>query len=385
MYGIEFNNGVISLNEERKRILKMVEEGKLTVDEALTLLDELQKAQKTMEQKQEEIVNELSTAVKFEEAKKEDAYQEKFKSAKEKVFEFVDSALKKIKDLDLDFNFGHSVDISHIFHHSDVYIKDMDIDVANGSVKLAAWDQKDVRIECQAKVYRVENSEQARQNFLKDIIFAIEGQKLRFITQQKLMKVDAVIYVPAEQYERVRVRMFNGPISSEDLNVGDFRAKTANGKINLDRLNGRRAEVETANGNISLQNGSFDDVEVETINGAIKLDGDFRKMETQTFNGNITYNLRGNRSELIIAKATTGAVDLFVPEGIPVNGELKTNLGGFNVKLEGIQILEEKSEMIQKLLRFESVNHPERMLKAFVDTKTGSITIHKSESDTENK
>jgi DUF4097 and DUF4098 domain-containing protein YvlB len=370
------------MNEERKRILKMVEEGKLTVDEALALLDEIQTAQATMEQRQAEIVNELSTAVKFEEAKKEDPVQDKFKFAKEKVFEFVDSALKKIKDLDLDFNFGHSVDISHIFHHSDVYIKDMDIDVANGSVKLAAWDQKDVRIECQAKVYRVENQDQARQNFLKEVIFEIEGQKLRFITQQKLMKVDAVIYVPKEEYDRVRIRMFNGPINSEELNVSDLRVKTANGKIYLDRLSGKKAEIETANGHINILSSQFDEVEAETINGAIKLEGDFRKMETQTFNGNITYNLRGERSELIIAKATTGAVDLFVPEGIPVNGELKTNLGGFNVKLEGIQILEEKSEMIQKLLRFESVNHPERKLKVFVDTKTGSITIQKSEKDT---
>lgn len=32
--------------EERKRILNMVKEGKLTVDEALTLLEELEKAAK---------------------------------------------------------------------------------------------------------------------------------------------------------------------------------------------------------------------------------------------------------------------------------------------------------------------------------------------------
>jgi DUF4097 and DUF4098 domain-containing protein YvlB len=365
------------MKEERKRILKMVEEGKLTVDEALTLLDGIQKAEK----KPEEIAGELSTAVKFEEAKKEDPFQAKFQSTKEKVFDFVDSALKKIKDLDLDFNFGHSVEISHIFQHSDVYIKDMDIDLANGSIRLASWDQKDVRIECQAKVYRVENQEQARQNFLKDITFAIEGEKLRFITQQKWMKVEAVIYVPKEDYERIRVRMFNGPISGEELNVSDIRVKTANGKINLDRLHGKRAEVETANGQIIIKNSVVDDLEVETLNGAIKLDGDFRKIETQTFNGNITYNLHGEHCELIIAKGTTGSIDLFVPEGVPVNGELKTNLGGFNVKLEGVRILEEKTEMIQKLLRFESVQHPDKTLKVFADTKTGSITVQKSDGE----
>ncbi|MED1468655.1 DUF4097 domain-containing protein [Bacillus salipaludis] len=370
------------MKEERKRILQMVEEGKLKVDEALSLLEELEKAQQTMEQKQEQIVRELSTAVKFEEANKENqdyANGNRFQSTKDKIFDFVDSALKKIKDFDLDLNFGQSVEISHIFHHGDVYLKNMDLDVANGSLKIAAWDQKDVRIECQAKVYRVDTPELARQNFLKDVIFAIEGETLRFTTQQKWMKVDAVIYIPQAQYERIRVRMFNGPISGEELNVTDFRVKTANGKIDLARVTGKRAEIETANGHIKLQNSIIDDIEAETINGAIKLDGNFRKMATQTFNGNVTYSLNGNRCELISAKATTGSIDLYVPEGVPVNGELKTNLGGFNMKLEGVQILEEKSEMIQKLLRFESINQPDRQLKVFADTKTGSITIHKSD------
>lgn len=369
------------MKEERKRILKMVEEGKLTVEEALTLIEELDKAQQTMDQKQEQISKELSTAFKFEEAKKADFAYSKVHSTKDKIFDFVDTALKKIKDLDFDLNFGQSVEISHIFHQGDVYLKDMDMDLANGSLKLMAWDQNDVRIECQAKVYRVENSDQARQNFLKDVLFAIEGQKLRFMTQQKWMKVDAVVYVPKAEYERVRVRMFNGPISGEELTIRDLRVKTANGKIEFSRLNGKKAEIETANGHITINSSIIDDLEVETINGAIKLEGDFRKVETQTLNGNTTYTLKGNRCELISAKATTGGIDLYVPNGVAASGELKTNLGGFNIKLDGIQILEEKSEMIQKMLRFQSVNHPDRMLKIFADTKTGSITLHKSDGE----
>jgi len=367
------------MKEERKRILKMVEEGKLNVEEALTLLEELEKAGQTLEQKHEQIAQEISTAFKFEEAKKEESAQSKVHSTKEKIFDFVDTALKKIKDFDFDLNFGQSVEISHIFHQGDVYLRDMDIDLANGSLKLVPWDQKDVRIECQAKVYRVENAEQARENFLKDVMFAIDGQKLRFMTQQKWMKVDAVVYVPQAEYERVRIRMFNGPISGEELTINDLRMKTANGKIELSRINGKKAEVETANGHITLQASTIDNLEVETINGAIKLEGDFRKVETQTLNGNTTYNLNGNRCELIAAKATTGGVDLFIPDGVAASGELKTNLGGFNIKLDGIQVLEEKSEMIQKILRFQSVHHPDRMLKIFVDTKTGSITLHKSD------
>jgi DUF4097 and DUF4098 domain-containing protein YvlB len=374
-----YDSGVEKMKEEKKRILKMVEEGKLTVDEAVTLLDELEKAQQTMEQKQEQIVNELSTAVNFEETKKEDPLQAKYQSTKEKIFDFVDTALKKIKDFDFDLNFGQSIEISHIFHQGDVDLTNMDIDVANGSIKIAAWDQPDVRIECQAKVFRVENSDQARQNFLRDVVFSVENQKLRFMTQQKWMKVESVIYVPKSDYERVRIRMFNGTVVGEEMNVADLRVKTANGKINLERIKGKKAEVETANGKIKIINSQIDDLEAETINGGIKLDGDFKRVETQSFNGNISYNVNGNRAEVIQVKATTGGIDLFVPEALPVNGELKTNLGGFNLQLVGVQILEEKSEMIQKSLRFQSINHPDKMVKIYADTKTGSIAIHRSQ------
>ncbi|MDP4163292.1 MAG: DUF4097 domain-containing protein [Bacillota bacterium] len=367
------------MQTERKRILKMVEEGKLKVDEALTLLEELDKAEKTMEQKQEEIVHELSNAVQFEEAKKEEPVQQKFQSAKDKIFDFVDSALKKIKDLDLDLNFGQSVEISHIFQQGDVYLKDMDIDVSNGSLKIVPWDQKDVRIECKAKVYRVDSQEQARQHFLKDVIFAIEGEKMRFITQQKWMKLDAVIFVPHSQYERARVRMFNGPITGEKLNIQDFRVKTANGKIEFASIAGIRMEAETANGHINIIDSMIGALEVETINGAIKLDGSFQKVEAQTFNGNVTCNLHSKSCEAITAKGTTGSIDLFLPAGMKVDGELKSNLGGFNVKLDGIQVLEEKSEVIQKMLRFKSIDGADGGAKIIADTKTGSITIHQLE------
>ena len=57
------------MKEERQRILKLVEEGKLTVDEALNLLELLEKGAQTIDQKQDEIVHELSTVVHFEESR----------------------------------------------------------------------------------------------------------------------------------------------------------------------------------------------------------------------------------------------------------------------------------------------------------------------------
>lgn len=363
------------MQEERKRILNMVKEGKLSVNEALVLLDELGTKDEHFKKK-EELFGELSTSVKFEEAKKEDPFsQQKFHSTKDKIFEFVDTAIKKIKDFDLDINFGHSVDISHIFQQSDVYLREMDVDIANGSVKIVPWEQNDVRVECEAKVYRVETQDEARNTFLKDVTFAIEGQKLRFGSQQKWMKIQATLYIPQAQYANVKVRMFNGSIESENLQVEKYNVKTANGKINMYNLTSKYVDAETANGQIELRNGNIEDFEAETINGAIKVDGSLKKLEMQSFNGNIVCSLTNSDCESIEAKATTGAIKLYVPEEAAIAGEVKSNLGNFNVDYTGIQVSEEKSEVIQKLLRFQPSVHNEKVTRIDADTKTGSVSI----------
>lgn len=358
----------------------MVQDGKLTVSEALVLLEELEKAVDPLK-KDEHAFGELSTEVKFEGTKFEEAKKEQtsgnytFQSATDKIFEFVDTAIKKIKDFDLDFNFGKSVDISHIFQYADVNLKAIDIDLANGSVKVIPWNQQDIRVECEAKVYRTETVDAARNTFLQDVIFYIEDQRLRFVSQQKWMKINAVVYVPQAEYENVDIRMFNGPIYSENIRANKYKAKTANGKIEMSAITSKNVEVETANGKIEVLNGTIDDFEAETINGAIHLDGFFRKVDLQSFNGNINCILKNDDCEWIEASATTGSVKIYVPELMAINGELKTNLGNFIVDPIGIKIVEEKSEVVQKSLSFQPLLHTERATTLMADTKTGSITI----------
>lgn len=363
------------MSEEKKRILKMVENGRLSVEEALGLLEELEKSNKAKEQKQEEIIGELSTFVKFEEAKKEQSTHFKVHSAKDKILEFVDTAIKKIKDFDLDFNFGHSVDISHIFQHGHAYLKEVDIDIANGSVKIVPWDQQDVRVECEAKVYRVESVDEARNHFLRDVFFAVEGQRLRFASQQKWIKTDTTVYIPKSDYQNVKIRMFNGPIASENLTVENYKVKTANGKINISGITSRHVEAETANGQILVQQARIEGFEGETINGAIKLDGEFKKVDVHSFNGDIVCTSLSGYCERIEAKAISGAVKLYLPPYSALSGELRSNLGGFHVDFDGIQVLEEKSEVVQKFMRFQPLMPSEHITRLFVDTKTGSITL----------
>jgi DUF4097 and DUF4098 domain-containing protein YvlB len=363
--------------EERKRILKMVEEGKLSAEEAMALLERLEQDYKEMEEKQESFVTELSTQVNWNEGNS--SYQSKSaKSAsiKKTVLDFVDKAFKKIKDFDLDFNFGPAITVHHVFQHSDVYLTDVDIDVANGSVKLVPWTEKDVRVECEAKVYQSESQDDARKTFLQDVLFSIEGGKLRYSVQKKKMKVNAIIYLPKEQYKSISVRLFNGQIDGEKLTVKDFKAKTANGKITLASFHTDKLEVETANGHITISKLNSQKIEAETINGTIKVEGSYKNADLQSFNGNIIGTVSDARCETLLIKSTTGNVDIIVPKSRSMQGEVKTNIGNIQCEIRDTLKKEEKLEVVQKYLKFSTLPlEGTEPLLLDVDTKTGSVLI----------
>ncbi|CEG28985.1 DUF4097 family beta strand repeat-containing protein [Bacillus sp. B-jedd] len=366
------------MKEERKRILEMVERGNLSASEAITLLEELEKSTKSAGEKEQEIINELAVVVHDDQSKQsQDEGPYKSSSPKDKLFDLLETAIKKIRELDLDFNFGQSAEVSHIFHQNAVSLKDIDVSIANGSLKLVPWEQENVRADVQARVYRVDNQDEARKELLESVVFDVEDGRLRFIAQQKWMKVDAVLYVPDAAYEKVRAKLFNGPVSGENLTAADLKAKTGNGKVSFKNINGRKLEAETANGHIKVEGCDLEKLEAETINGAVNVGGSIRTADLRTFNGNIHCELKGS-AEYITAKATTGAIDIFVPEGMAVDGELRSNLGGFQVDLDRIQLLEEKSEVIQKLLRFKTIQENGQQTRIAVETKTGSISIKKS-------
>jgi DUF4097 and DUF4098 domain-containing protein YvlB len=370
------------MNEEKKRILEWVKEGKLSTDEALTILEELEKANINKQEKEKEIVTELSTVVNYEEQdKKEESVYKKVQSAKDKLFDIVDSVLKKVKELDLDFNLTQSVELSHIFHQPDVSFKDIDIDIANGKTEIIPWDNNDVRIECEAKVFRTKDETEARKQLLNDTRFEIQNDRLQFIVRQKWMKMDTKIFIPQNDYHKIRVRLFNGSFSAENVKAESIKARSANGKLNLQRVFAEDGEFETANGNITLNGVSFKKLEAETINGAIQGEGHIISGDLQTFNGSVKFELKNRYAESLHAKAVTGSVELIIPEDLPAEGELKSNLGGFNLDLTGIQVIEEKNELAQKQLKFKMIQSSLQKLNIFADTKTGSITVKRSHAE----
>ncbi|CAM4141317.1 DUF4097 family beta strand repeat-containing protein [Lederbergia lenta] len=376
------------MSEERKRILELVQDGKLSAQEAIILLEALEKDASLKEKVASDAANDDNANTKSQttreetaskdssqstENTKEDTFYSQLENAGERIFDFVNNALHKIKNVDLQFT--QSVDIPHTFQQEDSEIEKIDVDVANGPIRLIAWDQPEVRVECQAKVYRSDDREEARKYFLDNTIFSIENGLLCFATQSKWMRVETVIYIPEKQYKKVSIRIFNGGLTGENIHSEFLTVKTTNGKVELDKMEGRKFEVDTVNGQIKLTGSKVEELEAETVNGTVDVSGIFQVADIQSFNGNISCTLPEIGAKRIEAKVVTGNINIYLPEGATVDGDVRSNLGSYKLDLEGINVSHEKKEMIQKQVQFKRPGREEEVIHLLADTKTGSVLV----------
>ena len=245
--------------------------------------------------------------------------------------------------------------------------------------RLVAWDQPEVRIECQARVYRSEDREDARTYFLENTVFTLQNGLLCFATQSKWMRVESVIYIPRKQYQKVTVRIFNGGLTGENIHCDNLSVKTTNGKVELSKLDGNKFEVETVNGQIKVTNSKALELDAETVNGSIEVSGSYRNSALQSFNGNITGTFPELGTNRVEAKVVTGNINLYVPETATIDGDVRSNLGSYKLDIDGIDVLHEKKEIIQKQVKFKRTGSDEQVMYVLADTKTGSVLLRKAE------
>lgn len=374
------------MNEERKMILKMIEDGKITAEEGVQLLNALKddiKDEKMDDtaKAQQQIMEErsLSKDVDWEQGSqyRQQHTERKSPSIAARFSEFIEEAIQKIKEFDLDFNFGSSVEIDHIFQHQDDRIEKVDISVENGSITFRPWDEKDVRIESRVKVYKVRDEDEARHTFLDVVNFYVHDGKLKFNSPRKSMKVNVVVYVPKVNLEKVKLYTFNGKVSGDVVETSDsFEAKTVNGRIEFEEIVTRDADIETVNGTIAINKLNSEDCDTKTVNGTIHVGVTRGKFDGETLNGTINYKLLQPADARAYIKTTTGSVVVNVPENVKVEGELKTTVGGMNCNLHEMSVIEEKKDFASKQMSFLANKNGEYSFYVEAEATTGSVTIN---------
>lgn len=338
------------MNEERMKILEMIEKGNISAEEGAKLL----------------------TAV---DEKKEEEKSPREEKKKYGIKNFLGDAVDKIKHADFDLSFGEYIEFSDETVLQSTAFHDADISIANGSLKVSTWDEGYVKAAYHVKVYQVETEDEARERFHDEGQLTIKNGVLRLVSPSKKTKVKVHLFVPKKQYEFFKSNLTNGPMTLDHLESAHYQLKTSNGSVELSHASGQTCKVQTGNGSIMITEGTFDQCETDTINGAITLGGRYGKTDVSSVSGSITINHSGNHAHTGFYKTTTGNIKISLPTEKRIDGVLRSKFGSVDCELENYKILRDKKEVMSKLLEFEAYEQFEDAYHIEAETKTGSITI----------
>ncbi|WP_416147182.1 DUF4097 family beta strand repeat-containing protein [Salipaludibacillus sp. HK11] len=384
------------MQEERIMILKMIEDGKVSADEGLQLLNALKDDKDSEQQQMKGSHSEAQSSASSSQAQSRSTQQEtdryvsrnvnwdgggnqrtedRIHSFASRFSEYIEEAVHKIKEFDLDFNFGSSIEVEHIFQHRNAEVKDVDIHVENGSISFLPWEEDDIRVECNVKVYKVRDSDEARRVFLDDVHFSFKDEKVRFKAKKKSMKVNTVVYVPKKQLEKVKLYAFNGKLTGENVKVNSIEAKTVNGRIDFAEIIAKYVNLETVNGTISVPRLQAEKSDVKTINGTVSVKTINGDLDVETLNGTIHYTLLDRSSARAYLKTTTGSVSVQVPDHVKTEGELKTTVGAIQCDLPKMTIIDEQKDFASKKISFLANKQEEAHFYVEAEATTGTISV----------
>lgn len=389
------------MQNERKRILTMLENGTISMEEALTLLETMEKKQTdnpsstASEQSQSENVYRNTEGA--EERKSDSSFRgnqgsddshnpsmdefiedirKDFVTVGDRFMQFMQTAVDRMKKFDFDTPFGGGTTFSHTMIKAAEDIEEIIIDVDHGNVTVETADVQEIRAEFTVKNFNNKNEEETKKEFLDKVVFVQDEGTLRLLSDLKLMQVNVTLLLPNEAYHKASVRLLNGDFTIADLKAERIYVKTANGKVEANGLQFDAAELETANGSIRLNGSTGAQLSAETINGRVYIDGALKDVEAKSLNGAVVVTTTDKAAEKIEAKTVSGSVEIYIPSELPLDGHISTNMGKLDLQLNDVDKTTEQEQFLQRSVSFKKHAEGEtKPLHIQGEAKTGTVIV----------
>lgn len=388
-------------DEERLFILRMVQEGKITADDAARLLEALDggskgsgeagvnqadaASQKPPEeadpiararQKAEELgraarerADELGRIAreKADELRREvRARAEQLRSEKgalgpelgQRIAEDVEAGLRKglgslgnVTEWLRGFGWGGEVgpafnlsrEFEGEFGHLNGGPAAVELHTTNGAISVRPWDRPGYRVVAVQRV-RGLNEAEAEQRAAEALEVQQEPGVLRIRAKEgRGMHIELQAWLPQHLAYDLQLRSTNGAVRASDLHTAQLEVATTNGAIHGQGLRGLRAHLHGVNGGLHLDRMAFAESRLETVNGGIHCDGAARETICKTVNGGIHVTARAAERQASgpDADETGDAVPGSTPSGEAERNrcryQLTTSNGGIHLDLSEIR------------------------------------------------
>lgn len=382
--------------DNKDRILKMLEEGKITSEEAVRLLDAIESKPDREQTAQNEGSSQEHTRNTAEEDSKDvfqqfmsefqryvntDKANQAFSQVKSRlegqkqtaqVYKTFEKAFDNVKNSTIDSMFTQGSKNRLIETIEDSY-SNISVDITNGNIKVVPTDRVTTAKFEVTPFYRKLDKQR---NYFQDIICEVKNDELIIVSDIRTARVNVELQVNPSIVNRLIVSGSNGNVSIEGQEFNDLTVDLLNGSINLDETASSSAFIRTSRGSINVKGGAHGALELISMVGTINTETLNAKDVTVSSNGSVNISLN-ERTESATINANMGSININVPHGRALEGRLSTVVGQINYPPDlDARFMKSQDIGFKELMLVNDTD--EKALLLEVGTKFGSVTLHRS-------
>lgn len=301
------------MKKEKELILKMLEDKKITTEEAMKLLDQLEDEHYEPNNKNKKTTfgSMISNFVK----------------------NTVESAMTAAINSDkVQINFGdksnsHHFDLSHSYILKDKIpnsINSLKFDLINGDIKIKteSIDNPTLKVYTHNRAEENELENRFNINFESDYLYISEiSEREHFEVKNMSIHNYSTHYLleltlPSKEYDLFTATTLNGDIDINGIKLENLNLKTQNGDIDIEDISAKSLIAATSNGDINIS-----DTDVDAIN-------------TLTSRGDIC--VEDFRTDNLVCKSSMGDIDISDSRDIGESLNCNTSMGDIDVDLTGV-------------------------------------------------
>ncbi|WP_353097404.1 DUF4097 family beta strand repeat-containing protein [Tissierella praeacuta] len=274
------------MKEEKMMILSMLEEGKITAEDAIKLMEALEDIEipKNHNETKEEIYDD------FQEKKSSKPIFNTLEDIGSDISNVLSNMFDGLKDVGNSFIFRNNYET--ITTDLDVDISNMnlptlDLKAINGSIFLRPNIDNNlfIKVTCQYKKGLFSPDEPY-------FDFSTNENKIIFNPKYNSnISIKLDVSLPKKDYDEITLNSSNGKIDIQELNTDILKCITTNSSINIVKANSKEIDLTTKNGKIECKDINSNIIKSTTTNSSIFLTNlHCLEIEAKTANGKIVIN-----------------------------------------------------------------------------------------------
>ncbi len=408
-------------------ILTMLEEGKISSDEASKLIEALDDSEfketissnikKSNDEKEKKLnTKEVSTEQKIEEKTENlgESIENNTNSIADKIVNAVDNFLEKGNFMNLFGGYETVVENLEKTLPSD-FNKTLEFNGINGRIILKPWDKNELYVKATSNI---------KKNIYdgKSQIYEIIEDDNKIIFKPRYTSgigIKLEVSIPDNKYQKIILSTTNGKIDVSDIkskeilcntsnasiNISDFYgdnliANTKNGKVGLYSIKSEKIQIRTSNASALLENIVSKDIDSTTKNGkstlikvisnsivtttsnsSINLDNvEASSIIAKTSNGKVyTYDLKTENLNHIDLRTSNSSIDLSSKSfNKPICINAKTSMGRMDINVPKLVYdVNNQNQLGSKTILAHSIDYTkDNGIEIILTTSNGSIRIN---------